>query len=278
MLRLMLDAHPLLAIPPETGFVPVAAGVAARGGGVDELLAEISRLPTWADLSFPSDQARALLLNVKPWSVGDGLRALYRAYAQRHGKPRFGDKTPMQIRHLAALGSLFSEAHVIHLIRDGRDAAASVRGLHFAAGDGSIEAIARDWQASIIEARRQASSIEHYRELRYERLVTEPEVVLRELCKWLELPWDEGMLRFHERALGRFAELPSARRDGGVLITRETRCRMHERASLPADPTRIGRWREELSAEAVEEFESIAGSLLAELGYERQTHTVSANG
>lgn len=268
LLRLMLDAHSLLAIPPETGFVPVAASVAARGGGPDALLAEITRLPTWADLGLASDQARELLLAVRPWSVSEGLRVLYRAYARRHGKPRFGDKTPTHVRHVAALVDLLPEAHVIHLIRDGRDTAASVRGLHFSPGDGSVEAIARQWQDGIREARRQASGIEHYRELRYERLVTEPEAVLRQLCEWLELPWEDGVLRFHERAEQRFEELPFARQDGTVLRTREDRHRLHEKTSLAPDGTRIGRWRGDLSPVEVEAFESVAGALLAELGYE----------
>ncbi len=35
----------------------------------------------------------------------------------------------------------------------------------------------------------------------------------------------------------------------------------------PPDPTRLARWREEMSAEDVAEFEAVAGELLSELGY-----------
>ena len=44
------------------------------------------------------------------------------------GKPRWGDKTPMYMRHLGLLESLFPDARYVHLIRDGRDAALSFLG------------------------------------------------------------------------------------------------------------------------------------------------------
>ena len=268
LLRLMLDSHPVMAIPPETGWAPVAVEVARRGGDPDDLLEAIKVLTTWLDLGFDTEEARGLLHAVRPWAVGEGLRALYRAYAARSGKPRFGDKTPMHVRHMHAFSPILPEAHFIHLIRDGRDVAASLRGLHFAPGDGTIEAIARDWHEIIVEARGQAAELEHYREVRYERLVREPESTLRELCEWLELPWDDAVLRSHERAHERLGEVAFARRDGAVFRTREERRELHGRTSRAPDDSRVGRWRDDLSAEEVTVFESLAGGLLAELGYE----------
>ena len=57
--------------------------------------------------------------------VGDAIGAVYESYAAAHGKPRWGDKTPMYMRHLTLLERLFPEARYVHLIRDGCDAALS---------------------------------------------------------------------------------------------------------------------------------------------------------
>ena len=108
----------------------------------------------------------------------------------------------------------------------------------------------------------------HYREVRYERLVTEPEAVLRELCGFLGLDFDESMLRAHERAHERLAEPASARlgEDGRVQLAGGGS--VVARSVEPPDPSRIGRWREALSDAEVERFERVAGDRLAALGYE----------
>src|SRR5207253_10671732 len=102
---------------------------------------------------------------------------------------------------------------------------------------------------------------------RFERLVAHPEEVLRELCEYVDLPFDLAMLRAHERAADRLAQLPESRRSGGQLVTRDERIARHVYLQQPPDPTRIGRWRQALSAEDVARFEDVAGELLVELGY-----------
>jgi hypothetical protein len=41
----------------------------------------------------------------------------------------------------------------------------------------------------------------------------------------------------------------------------------HARTTQAPDPSRVSRWREQMDPEQRREFESIAGALLAELGY-----------
>jgi hypothetical protein len=58
-------------------------------------------------------------------STGAAIAAIVEAHAERAGKPRWGDKTPMYMRHLGLLERLFPDAQYVHLVRDGRDAALS---------------------------------------------------------------------------------------------------------------------------------------------------------
>jgi hypothetical protein len=273
LLRLQLDAHPELAIGPETGFGLVAAGVAADGADLEAVLDALTGLDTWPDLGIDRDSARQALERAQPWSAGAGLRELYRALAAREAKSRWGDKTPDHLACMPAIAAALPEARFIHLIRDGRDVAASVSGLPFAPGDGSIEAIAADWRERIAAGRRDGAGLAHLREVRYERLVREPEPVLRELCEFLELPFHDAMLRAHERAAGVLARLPATRRVAGTTTTQAERGARHTHLHHPPDPTRAGRWREALSADEVARFEAVAGDLLRELGYPTVTST-----
>lgn len=265
LLRLMLDAHPQLAIPPETGFGEVLDDLVARAAGADELLDAIRALATWPDLAFDETALRAQLAAVRPWSLGGGLRAIFASYAERHGKPRWGDKTPSHCRHMTVLAAQLPELRFVHIVRDGRDVALSVRGLPIAPG--GIDAIAADWRDGIVAARRQGAVVRHYREVRYERLVADPEAELRALCDYLRLDFDPAMLRAHERAAARHREMPERRLADGTWITHEERNRWHGLTLRPPDPARAGRWREALEPADVAGFEAVAGPLLAELGY-----------
>jgi hypothetical protein len=265
LLRLMLDAHPELAIPPETGFGAVLRELTAVEARPAELVEALRRLPTWPDLGFAQEDLLARLERVAPWSVADGVRTIYAAYAARHGKPRWGDKTPVHCRHMTELAALLPEARFVHILRDGRDVAASVKDLPIAPGD--IDAIAEDWRDHIVDARRQAAALPHYREVRYEQLVADPAGTLRELCAYLELEFEPAMLRAHEGAAQRHMEMPERHLADGTYVTHEERNRWHGLTLQPPDPTRAGRWRTALRAEEAARFEAVAGPLLAQLGY-----------
>jgi glycosyltransferase involved in cell wall biosynthesis len=265
LLRLQLDAHPLLAIPPETGFGAVAA--ALRDADRPAFARAVAAHEAWPDLGIDDTTLAAVLQAVDPWSPGDGLRAIYLHYAARHGKPRWGDKTPAHARYMAELVSLLPEARFVHLVRDGRDVAVSLREQPFAPGDGGIEAAATHWRDELLAARAAAARVPHCLEVRYERLVSSPEETLREICAFAELPFHPAMLRAHERAAARLAELPEARPAGDGVATRAARAARHVRTCQPPDPTRAGRWATALTAEEVAVVERVAGDLLAELRY-----------
>jgi hypothetical protein len=89
-----------------------------------------------------------------------------------------------------------------------------------------------------------------YHELRYETLVADPPTELDRVCRFLEIPFDDAMLRFHE---GRQRSEPG-------LSAKE--------AWLPPTPG-LRDWRTEMAPEDVERFEAAAGDLLDELGYQR---------
>jgi hypothetical protein len=272
LLRLMLDAHPELAIPPETGFLMLGNVLSDSGGDpvqafVDAVTNFPPDAPAWSDYQLPLGEFHLEVRKLRPFSVAEGFRVFYRMYAARFGKCRWGDKTPLYGRYLLRIAELLPEARFIHLIRDGRDVAVSLREQWFSPGR-DIEVQAHFWREHLLETRAQGAASPHYLEVRLEELVESTEAVLRRVCEFCELPFRADVLRHHDRAATRLTEHAArVRTDGRVIVSHEDRLRQQAASRQPPDPSRIGIWRERLSAAECRRFEAIAGDLLADLGY-----------
>ena len=270
LLRLMLDAHPALAIPPETHFVPELIERNASGATGAMLVELIVGSRNWADFGLDSGALRDRVDVLKRADAARVLRAFYGLYAEREGKSRWGDKTPGYVRRMRAIGGTLDEARFVHLIRDGRDVALSRRRRGMGAGK-PIADTAELWRRRIEDARHQARRLRgRYLEVRYEDLVADPEPALRAICGQCALDFDPAMLAHQARAKVRLAELGHDLDAGGGRIPRsgEERVEAHALAARAATPERIGAWREEMDPADTAEFERVAGALLAELGYE----------
>jgi Sulfotransferase family len=269
LLRLMLDAHSEMVIPPETHFLPEAI---ERCLHVQESQARNCFLDTvqsstrWVDFHLDPDVLRQRIEGLGEFDLGEALRAFYAVYAERFGKRRWGDKTPGYVMHMQDIKPVLPEAHFVHLIRDGRDAALSIQEMWF--GPNSVHRAAKWWMDRIANARAQARSIHSYLEIRYEDLVETPESALRRVCEFIALPWDAALLNYHVGAPERIAELGDMSGGSGRLVTADERRRIHEFATRPPETGRIGRWRREMSEADRKVFERIAGPTLQELGYE----------
>lgn len=270
LLRMMLDAHPELTVPPETHFVPELIEAAAAESGKpapQKLLATITSQREWGDFGLSEEELLERFNAFDPLSAGDALRSFYEAYAERVGKPRWGDKTPIYVKSMRAIQTELPEARFVHVIRDGRDVALSIRDR--ATKEHPIDRIAERWVRRITRARAQAKRLDHYKEVRYEALILDTEPTLREVCDFLELPWDDAVLDYHERSAERLEEMKRELPDQGKRTTLSVERRMmtHARTTEKPDPRRVSRWRESMDRAERELFESIAGELLAELGY-----------
>ena len=269
LLRLMLDAHPRMAIPSETHFIPDLIKAYRLESTSPERLAEVvTSHRRWGDFHLDPAELLERLRALDPINPGDAIRAFFELYAEKQGKPRWGDKTPGYVREMHRIESVLPEARFVHLIRDGRDVALSVLGMNW--GPSTVPEAAFRWKKRILRAREQAPRIGHYVEVRYEDLVLDTEPTLRRVCDLVELPYDDAMLAYHERAEQRLQEKARDLDRGPDKAPQPAEARMesHALASEPPDPERIGRWRTEMSPEDRAVYEELAGDLLADLGYE----------
>jgi Sulfotransferase family len=268
LLRLMLDAHPEVAIPGETHFVPRVIKRMERSPlSADEVADFVTEHKRWGDFHLDADELRERFRSLKPFTAGDAIRSFYGLYSEREGKTRYGDKTPGYMREMLRLQRVLPEARFIHIIRDGRDVALSVLKLNW--GPSNPTEAAELWTERIEKARQQAPKVKHYLEVRFEDLVMDTEGTLRKVCEFIELDYDPVMLGYHERAAGRLKEkerdLPRSKRPDQPA---ELRMQSHMLAREPPREDRIGLWRDKMSGEDVAEYERVAAPLLTELGYE----------
>jgi hypothetical protein len=277
LLRMMLDAHPQLAIPPETHFVNPLIQASGRlrfnpAIACRAIVADQRR--RWNDFGLDEDELLARLEAVEPFNTSDALRAFYRLYADKHEKPRWGDKTPDYVRKMKKIQKTLPEARFIHVIRDGRDAGLSQNTRVIKRGKEPVppREMARRWRKRIIKSREDAAAIpaDEYLEVRYEDLIADTEPVLRRICELVALEYDPVMLTYHERASERLQEMAGALPATRARPEREAgeRVAAHEMTTKPPDAGRVAVWKREMTEAENAEFEQVAGYLLDELGYE----------
>jgi hypothetical protein len=252
LLRVMLDRNSELAIPDESFFVLPLAHRHRGRVRAHAFMEDLRRLPRLRELDLGADDIRPRLRD--GMTPGAAIGAIFEAYADRAGKPRWGDKTPLYMQHLPLLERLFPDALWLHLVRDGRDAALSFLALPpgFSGGTWAqprtVARFAARWRFEIEAARalgRRAG--DRYLELRYEDLVSEPESELRRACEFASLPWQPEMLAY----------------PGTVDVSKLPE---HQRLAQPPTPN-VRNWREEMRREDALVFEQVAGDVLRDSGY-----------
>src|SRR5919109_4070364 len=189
LLRVILDRNPELAVPDESYFIPQLADRHRTPLDVERFVDDLRRLPTLGEWGVALEDVRARL---RPGgTLGEGIAAVYAAYAEREGKQRWGDKTPMYMQHLPLLERLWPDACFVHLVRDGRDAAASFLSMPEGvvtrtwAHPRSAADFACQWRTEVRAAQALGRRVgpARYLELRHEELVGEPERELRRICE-----------------------------------------------------------------------------------------------
>jgi hypothetical protein len=249
LLRDLLNHHTDIAIfPHETHFFRPLQEQFRKYGDVTNWNAFSKLYHDFKDATFfKRMELRGLTITAEAWhrqlegaEFRDLLQALFSTYSQITGCSIVGDKTPSYITQLPMLGSCFPNAKFIHIIRDPRDYALSIR----KAWRKDLRRATQRWKQSIRKCRLDASSLA-YLEVHYEELVAMPQESLTRVCGFLDLPFQANMLVF-----SRPSENIGDTRDAMTVVKHN-----------------VDKWREQLDADEVRQVELIAGALMHELGY-----------
>ena len=257
MFTLMLHAHSRIAMPPETRFLMRVYDNQASFGDLTvranrrKLALAIVRGGKFMDLELDRAETRRAIVAGPP-TIGSAIGTVFRSYAARFGKERWGDKRPIYFQKMEAIRMMFPDAQFIHLIRDGRDCVASLKRVPWWR-KGSIEAIAL-WTQAIDYGRRAARRLpaDSFYELQYEHLVADPRGELQKLCTFLGEEFEEGMLQPHRVAAQAVPERKS----------------WHENTRGAVNSKSVGGYTEVLEPWEIRLMNFVAGRRLRRLGYD----------
>ena len=131
LLRLMLDAHPRLAVPPPGWLFDMvypylfSYGDLRQPANLLALAEDILATPTVG--KWPGKPtAQALIEAASAPTFADVYAAQHRLYAKSEGKARWGEKTPRNGFWMDEIRALFPDVQFIHIVRDGRDQAIDI--------------------------------------------------------------------------------------------------------------------------------------------------------
>ena len=259
MVQLMLHAHRRMAIPPETRFLLSAYWQRREFGDLSHP-ENRRRLARWivdrrknrfADLGLDGDQIVGAITE-GPGTLGAALGTIFRGYAARFGKPRWGDKRPAYLQNLDVILRLFPDAQIINVVRDGRACVASLKEMSWNTHD--IYGTLAVWARAVDDARDASRRLgpSQWHELRYEELVADPPAVLGKMCAFLGEAYDPAMAE------------PSALAEVAVPKFKI----WHQLTHSPVTTRRVHSWQQRLTAPEIALCEAALGSRLTACGYE----------
>ena len=261
LIRLILHSHPNIALPPQTKFLKK---IYKRRLQWLNLTNEANRikLSHWCkdhfdnhtklpDLGLESgDICKEIVSSAT--SLGAAATGVFKLYSRKFNKPRWGDKRPYYIKYLKQLLTLFPDAQIIHVVRDGRDCIASLMNMPWWKKD--LAYTIMNWQEAIQEGKHAKRSlpVEQFIEIRYEDFISHPEKWARELCRFLGEKYNSDMLKFQEIA---------------DIAVPDYKMQWHSATRKPLSSNAIGRWKRDLEKWQIRLIEKTTGRELKEWGY-----------
>jgi len=237
----------LFATPWETKLIPyLMANISKYGDlNVDENFLKLwkavlgipvfTKMNAWSPLYLPMNWQEF------PRDLSSVIDAVFRTIAVKQNKQRWTEKTPQYIQHLNGLCELFPGAKFIHIIRDGRDCAASFHRRWKRTPEHTIYR----WKCVLQEGNLQSAKLgDRYFQLKFEDLTTSPEKWLRKICDFVDLPFDESVLRSNQ-----------PQKEGVVMGT------------VGEIQPNSGIWKSYFNEKQIKALEKIAGESLSSNGY-----------
>ena len=260
LLRAILDNHPELAMPVETNFVlPLWHERSAFG----DLRREDARraVGEWifagkgrggkrirGDMPVAESVARCAAAGP---TLGSVLAACFALYAERTGKPRWGDKRPRYAMYPGVLFDLFPDAQFVNVVRDPRGAVASQIPMGWDESEVALEASLANWELSVRRVDDLAARLrpDQLLDVRYEDLVRDPAAELARICAFAGLAAGDAV-----------TAMLDAPRHG-------KRSEAEHQFVRDIDPGRITGWSERLDPAAIALVEHVAAPWLERFGF-----------
>lgn len=259
LLSRLLDAHPEIAVAPESLFILYLRRRYLQADFEDPRVVRDFSRDVWMEERMRRWQLEPKVLARRLGALqgADFQRMsteIYAANAEARGKGRpawLGDKNPHYALFASTLAETFPRARFIHLVRDYRDNILSYRSVRFDLS--SVAALAYRW-CRYNRCVQQAADRwpDRFLFLRFEDLIREPRRSLESVCAFLALPFDPGMLEFHRRPNPFVPD-------------------WHSNLRNPLDPGQIEKWRRRMLRSHIAVADAVCQPLGTRWGYQPST-------
>ncbi|MFH1053152.1 MAG: sulfotransferase [Candidatus Woesearchaeota archaeon] len=183
---------------------------------------------------------------IKIHSLRDFFYEIFDLFRKKNKKNLIGIKISNNFaKNVDMIKDLFKCAYCIHIIRDPRDVFISLRNTRF--GTKSPFYAAKSWKYAIDKIRSLKTVNRRYYEIRYEKLISQPEKELKKLCKFLNLEFSRNMLTFYKRT----GKIPAH----------------HKMLKQGFTKDNCNKWKKELNKKELDLIYAAAGRKIYELGY-----------
>jgi hypothetical protein len=188
-------------------------------------------------------------------NIGDFLRIVMEEICAVQGMPRWAENSPEAILYLPLIKQLIPNALVLHIIRDGRDVAASLgrlryvrpfpwEDLHSTIGCGLY------WEWIVQQGRGFGRALGNdYLEVRFEELLDHPQTTLDTIGRFIDQPLDYATIQ----------------RVGYGSVSKPNTSFTAQDSDGTFNP--VGRWKRTFLPKELVLFERLVGTTLKELGY-----------
>ncbi len=194
-------------------------------------------------------------------NIGDFLRIVMEEMCRKQGVRRWAEKTPDHLLSIAEIKRCIPDSLIVHIIRDGRDAALSlsnfgwIRPYFYQLGSRLLSSGVY-WKWLVRKGRAAGRQIgRDYHELHYEDLMENPHETLARLGDFIghHLDYD----RIARIGIGSLSR-PNTSFEGSAS----------RRSFNP-----VSRWKRQFPPEELARFEALVGDCLEETGYSLATHS-----
>lgn len=266
LLRAMLDMHPSMMVPVEGTFVLQLARKYCHINKwtltfIDNFLYDIRKTWLFYDLKINVVGLRNYLtLHISDLDYPTVCKAVFMhtpVSSTKSGLLWIGDKNPSYSVHFNRIFRIFGDqCKYIFISRDYRDQFISLKKAGIEIPD--ITVSTKRWVYSYKSvARHRKTYPDLFHSLTYEGLVSNPETQLKEICRFLEVSFEPGMMQYNAN--------PSMLNEKYHHRSLEG---IHKGLLDPVNREKIGVWRSELGQRQVGMAEYIAGNTGRQAGYE----------
>ncbi len=205
----------------------------------------------WDKMAF---DRKLVLSRSSKRSLLDIYETLHNIYTEKQGAETWCCKSLANINYIENIEAHFENPKYIYLYRDGRDVALSFQ--KAVVGDKHIYNIAKNWTDTQALALKYKATIGNARffSISYEKLTQKPEQSANALCEFLGVKYVPEMLDFHKTNEAKNAAKSSA---------------LWGNVTQPIIKNNSNKFLLEMPLEDISIFESVAGSILDNLGYDR---------